>query len=198
MLSLDDIQAAARRIEDYVLRTPVIPCERISKLAGCRLSFKAENLQHVGAFKARGATNAVMSLSDEVARRGVVTHSSGNHAAALARAASIRKIPAHVVMPENSLANKIEAVRSYGVEPVFCEPDARSRTETARLLQERTGATMVHPYDDPAVMAGQGTVGIEILEQVPNVEIVVVPIGGGGLAAEPARTGRTGKPAAGR
>jgi threonine dehydratase len=148
---------------------------------GCRLHFKAENLQHTGAFKARGAMNAVLRLDDDQAARGVVTHSSGNHAAALARAATVRGIPAHVVMPHNSAPPKIAAVRGYGVDVVFCEPTGEARAAVAEEVRQRTGATLVHPYDDPAVMAGQGTVGLEILEQLPDVEVVLVPVGGGGL-----------------
>ena len=180
---LGDIQAAALRISPFVLRTPAIYSERISKELGCRIAFKAESLQHAGAFKARGATNAVMLLEDKVAARGVVTHSSGNHAAALARAASLRQIPAFVVMPHNSAPNKVEAVRSYGVDPVFCEPTAESRAATAEALRQRTGATMIHPYDHPAVMAGQGTVGLELLEQLERLDAIIVPVGGGGLLA---------------
>jgi threonine dehydratase len=180
-ISLEDICAAAARIAPYVVRTPTIFCERLSDTLGCRVHFKAENLQHIGAFKARGATNAVMLLSEEEAARGVVTHSSGNHAAALARAAMLRKIPAYVVMPSNSATNKIAAVRAYGVEPVFCEPTAQSRFETAEKLRQATGATLVHPYDYAPVMAGQGTVGLELLEQVEEIDTVIVPVGGGGL-----------------
>ncbi len=180
-INLAEIQSAAVRIEPFVLKTPSLCSERLSKLFDCRLHFKAENLQHIGAFKARGATNAVMQLDDQTATQGVVTHSSGNHAAALARAAALRGIPAYVVMPSNSAQNKINAVRSYGVEPVFCEASALSRAETAERLRSQTGATLVHPYDYPPVMAGQGTVGIEILEQLPNVEAIIVPVGGGGL-----------------
>ena len=180
-ITIDDIHAAANRIESYVVRTPLVSNEAISNRLNCDVHFKAENLQHVGAFKARGATNAVMALSGETANRGVVTHSSGNHAAALARAASLRQIPAYVVMPENSAENKIAAVRSYGVEPVFCEPTAKSRTETAAALQQETGATLIHPYDQPLVMAGQGTVGLELVEQLDHFDVVLVPVGGGGL-----------------
>ncbi len=180
-IELVDVQAAARRIESYVMRTPTILNEPISSELNCRLHFKAENLQHIGAFKVRGATNAVMQLDDDAAARGVVTHSSGNHAAALARAAQLRGIPATVVMPRNSAANKIAAVRSYGVEPVFCEPNAQSRAETAERVRVETGASLIHPYDFPPVMAGQGTVGIEILEQLPSVDAIIVPVGGGGL-----------------
>lgn len=180
-IGLADIQSAAVRIEPYVLKTPMIFSERLSNLLGCCLHIKAENLQHIGAFKARGATNAVMQLDQQTAACGVVTHSSGNHAAALARASKLRGIPAYVVMPKNSAPNKISAVRSYGVEPVFCEPTAQSRAETAERLRNETGASLVHPYDYPPVMAGQGTVGSEILEQLSNVDAIIVPVGGGGL-----------------
>jgi len=182
-ISINDVRAAQKRIARYSLRTPLVFSEPLSREHGCRIHFKAENLQCVGAFKARGAANAVMSLSDAAAARGVVTHSSGNHAAALARAAGLRSIPAFVVMPGNSARNKIAAVRSYGVEPVFCEPTAESRAETAESLRRQTGATMIHPYDDPTVMAGQGTVGLEVLEQLPDVDAIFVPVGGGGLLA---------------
>lgn len=182
-VELKDIQAAARRIAPHVIRTPTLHSESLSQALNCQLSFKAENLQYIGAFKARGATNAVMRLDDEVASRGVVTHSSGNHAAALSRAARLRDIPAFVVMPDNSARKKIEAVRSFGVEPVFCQPTAESRAETAEALRLETGATLVHPYDDPFIVAGQGTVGLEILDQLTTVEMVVVPVGGGGLLA---------------
>lgn len=176
-----DVEAAAERIGAHVVRTPCVPSESVSQRLGFRLSFKAENLQHIGAFKARGATNAVLSLTAEEAACGVVTHSSGNHAAALSRAAKIRGVPAHVVMPANSARNKIAAVRAQGVEPVFCDPDAESRARTCRELATKTGATFVHPYDHPAVIAGQGTAGLEILEQVPDVDVILVPVGGGGL-----------------
>lgn len=180
-INLDDIRDAAKRIEPYVIRTPTLHCEIISKELGCNVYFKAENLQHIGAFKARGATNAVMKLDDELAARGVVTHSSGNHAAALARAAKLRGIPAYIVMPHNSASNKITAVRSFGVDPVFCEPTAESRAATAESLRRQTGATLVHPYDDPPVMAGQGTVGLEVIDQLAKLDVVMVPVGGGGL-----------------
>lgn len=180
-ISIEDVRTAAKRIREHVVRTPCIPSESLSKELGCQLHFKAENLQHISAFKARGATNAVFALSDTDSAKGVVTHSSGNHAAALSRAASLRGIPAHVVMPHNSAPNKIETVRSFGVEPVLSEPDAKSRASTCADLQQKTGATFIHPYDNPFVMAGQGTVGLEILDQVPDTDVVLVPVGGGGL-----------------
>ncbi len=180
-ISVEDIESAAGRIRGHVVNTPCVFSERLSQQLNCRVHFKAENLQHIGAFKARGAVNAVFSLSDEDAAKGVVTHSSGNHAAALSRAASLRGIPAHVVMPRDSAPNKIETVRSFRVEPVLCEPDADSRANTCMELQAQTGATLIHPYDNPFVMAGQGTVGLEILEQVTEIDVVLVPVGGGGL-----------------
>ncbi len=181
LISLSDIQQAAERISSGVLRTPCLVSERLSQELGCQVHIKAESLQHIGAFKARGALNAVLMLDEETAARGVVTHSSGNHAAALVRAARVRGIPAHVVMPENSAKNKIAAVRFYGVEPVFCEPTAEARENVAEKVRQETGATLIHPYNHPHVMAGQGTVGLEILDQLPGVETIVAPVGGGGL-----------------
>ena len=176
-----DIQAAATRIAPHVLRTPSIHSESLSKRLGCQVWFKPENLQHTGAFKTRGAVNAVMSLSEEEASKGVVTHSSGNHAAALARAATIRGIEAHVVMPKNSSRKKIDAVRSFGVEPIFCETSSQARSEMAEKVREKTGAAMVHPINDPRVIAGQGTVASELVAQIDGLDAVLVPVGGGGL-----------------
>jgi len=180
-VSVDDIRAARRRIEPHVVQTPLVHNALLSRELDCHVSFKCENLQHIGAFKARGASNAVFSLTEDVARRGVVTHSSGNHAAALARAATLRGIPAHIVMPHNSLENKLAAVRSFGVSPVLCEPDADSRKRSADEIQKKTGATLIHPYNDPVIIAGQGTVGLEILDQLQVIDSVIAPVGGGGL-----------------
>ena len=180
-ISLATIREAARRIQGHVVRTPVVTSERLNVDVQSQIFFKCENLQHVGAFKARGACNAVFSLSDNEASRGVVAHSSGNHAAALARAAHLRSIRAHVVMPGNSRPNKIAAVRRFGVEPVFCEPDAASRQAAADRIVAETGATFIHPYDDPRVINGQGTVGLELDEQLDEVDAVIIPVGGGGL-----------------
>ena len=180
-VDLASIQQAHERIQDDVIRTPVVTCPRLDDELGLHVFFKCENLQHVGAFKSRGACNAVFCLEPEQAAAGVVTHSSGNHAAALARAARLRRIDAHVVMPENSSPNKIDAVRRYGVEPIFCEPTAESRQATADRLMNETGATMVHPYNDPRVIAGQGTVALELLQQLDSIDTIVVPVGGGGL-----------------
>ncbi|MCC9599295.1 threonine/serine dehydratase [Stieleria sp. JC731] len=180
-IGIDDVRSAHQRIRAHIIRTPCLFHERLSNRLGCQLHFKAENLQHIGAFKARGAINAVLQLNETDAGRGVVTHSSGNHAAALARAASIRGIDAHIVMPHNSSPIKIASVQSYGIEPIFSEPDSQSREAKAFEVQAQTGATLVHPYDCADVMAGQGTVAIEILEQVENLDVILAPVGGGGL-----------------
>ncbi len=181
VLSITQVKAAQARISGGVLQTPCLHSELLTKQLDCQLFLKAENLQHIGAFKARGALNAVLSLDDATAQRGVVTHSSGNHAAALARAAKLRGIPAHIVMPNNSAQAKIAAVRTLGVEPVFCEPTIQARESTAAGLQRETGANLVHPYDDPRVIAGQGTVALEMLAQVQGLDAIVAPVGGGGL-----------------
>ena len=176
-----DVERAARRIHDHIIRTPVLSLPELNELAGTELFFKCENFQHVGAFKARGACNAVFSLSDEAAQAGVITHSSGNHAAALARAARLRSIDAHIVMPENSAAVKLAAVRRLGVEPVFSKSDTESREAVARRVQEETGATFIHPFDNDRVMAGQGTTALELLTDATELDALVVPVGGGGL-----------------
>ncbi len=172
-----DIISAAQRIEPFVHRTPVFTSTTIDRELGASVFFKAENLQKVGAFKARGATNAILQLPDDVP--GVVTHSSGNHGQAVAYAASIRDLPAWVVMPRTAPTLKIEAVRSYGAEVVLC--DHAERDATAAAVAERTGAVLVHPFDDAAVIAGQGTATLELVDQVPRLDVVVAPIGGGGL-----------------
>lgn len=178
-----DILAAAERIAGMVHRTPVMTCAAIDRIAGASLVFKCENLQKVGAFKARGATNAVLSLDEAAAARGVCTHSSGNHAAALARAAVLRGIPAWVVMPRTSPAVKRAAVAGYGAEIVDCEPTLAARETTLAEVVARTGATFIHPYDDPRVIAGQGTASLELLQERPDLDAVIVPVGGGGLAS---------------
>jgi threonine dehydratase len=176
-----DVEAAATRIAPYVHRTPVVTVESLDRASGARLFFKCENLQRVGAFKMRGASNAVWSLGEEEARRGVVTHSSGNHGAALARAATLRGIPSWVVMPGNAPLAKRRAVEDFGAKVVACEPTLQSREETAARLLAETGAVMVHPYDDPRVIAGQGTAARELLQEVPDLDLLVAPVGGGGL-----------------
>jgi threonine dehydratase len=180
-LTLADVRAAHARIKDQIHRTPVMTSSALNEKSGAQLFFKCENLQKIGAFKARGAANAVALLSDEEAQRGVVTHSSGNHAAALARAAKLRGIPAYIVMPENSPLAKQASVRRQGAEVIVCEPTLAARESTARSVVERTGATFIHPYDDLRVMAGQGTSALELLEDVPDLDDILCPVGGGGL-----------------
>jgi threonine dehydratase len=175
------IRAAHARIMSLVHRTPVFTCRSLDDAAGATLYFKCENLQKVGAFKARGACNAVFSLAADVAARGVVTHSSGNHGAALAYAAQRRAIPAHVVMPENAPKIKVANVRGFGAQVHFCAPTLAARERMCAEIELATGATLVHPYDDAAVIAGQGTAAMELLEAVPDLDAVVAPVGGGGL-----------------
>ena len=179
-LEFDDIQDARKRIEGKVNVTPLLTSGTLDALTGARLFFKCENLQKTGAFKARGATNAVFSLSDEDASRGVVTHSSGNHAGALARAAALRSVRAYIVMPNNAPQAKQESVRRYGGEIVLCEPTLASRERTAEEVRARTGASLIHPYNDLRVMAGQGTTAVELLEQAPALDAILCPVGGGG------------------
>jgi threonine dehydratase len=178
-----DIRSAAERIAPHVHRTPVLTCRALDAMTGRTLFFKCENFQRVGAFKFRGATNAVLSLPEATAQRGVLTHSSGNHAAALALAARIRSIAATVVMPRNAPRVKREAVAGYGAEIIPCEPTLESRETTAGEVIARTGAAFIHPYDDPRIIAGQGTAALELLEEVPDLDLVLTPIGGGGLTS---------------
>ena len=175
------IEAARARIAPLINPTPVLTSATLDAEVGARLFFKCENLQKGGAFKARGASNAVFSLPEVEARRGVATHSSGNHAAALARAALLRGIPAYIVMPDNTAKPKQAAVERLGANITLCEPTQAARERAAAEIVARTGAVMVHPYDDLAVMAGQATVAVELLEQVPDLEMVLVPVSGGGL-----------------
>ncbi|WP_437300870.1 pyridoxal-phosphate dependent enzyme [Sorangium sp. So ce426] len=179
--TVEDIRGAAVRIAPHAHVTPVMTSRTIDGIAGARVFFKCENLQRVGAFKFRGASNAVMSLSDEEARRGVATHSSGNHAAALALAARIRGVAAYIVMPENAPAVKRAAVEGYGARVVSCAPTLRSREETIARVISETGAIFVHPYNDPRIIAGQGTAALELAAQVDDLDAVVAPVGGGGL-----------------
>ena len=178
---LATIRAAHERIAPQIHRTLVLTSSALNELTGARLYFKCENFQKTGSFKIRGATNAVLSLSGEEAKRGVVTHSSGNHAAALARAAGKRGIPAWIVMPSNAPETKKAAVRSYGGQITECEPTLAAREATAKAIFEKTGANLVHPYDNLRVIAGQGTVALEILEQTPDLDFLLAPVSGGGL-----------------
>ena len=175
------IRAAHERIAPYVHVTPVITSHSLDDILGVHLHLKCENFQKVGAFKARGACNAVFSLPDDAARRGVVTHSSGNHGAALAYAAQRRGIPAHVVMPDNAPRIKIANVEGFGAKIHFCAPNVPAREATCAAVEHATGAVLVHPYDDANVIAGQGTAALELLEAYPDLEAVVTPVGGGGL-----------------
>lgn len=182
-LDLASIRAAHERIRPHIRRTPVLTNAALDAACGGHLFFKCENLQEVGAFKARGATNAVFSLSAAEAAHGVATHSSGNHAAALARAARLRGIPAYIVMPSNSSPAKIRNVESYGGRITLCAPTQQAREETCARIIAETGATMIHPFTDERVMAGQGTALLELLEDVPQLDLVLCPVGGGGLLA---------------
>jgi threonine dehydratase len=177
----DAIQAARERIAGHVRRTPVLSSESLNEQLGAQLHFKCENLQVSGAFKARGAFNAVLNLPPALAARGVVTHSSGNHGAALALAARSRGIRAYVVAPRTTPASKQQNMRRYGATLELCEPTLFARQAAAERLVAATGATLIHPFDNADVMAGQGTVALELLEQVAGVDALVCPIGGGGL-----------------
>lgn len=179
----DDILAAAARIAPFVHRTPVLTCSALDELSGARLFLKCENLQKVGAFKARGATNAVLMLDDAEAARGVATHSSGNHAQALALAARRRGIPAWIVMPTTAPAVKRAAVAGYGAQIVPCQPTLAAREQALREVVERTGAVFVPPYDDERIIAGQGTAALELAADAPGLDWVLCPVGGGGLLA---------------
>jgi threonine dehydratase len=178
---MDDVRAAHDRIRPFVHRTPVMTCATLDAMSGQRLFFKCENLQRVGAFKYRGASNVVQSLSASEAGRGVCTHSSGNHAQALARAARERGIPAWIVMPTHAPSIKRDAVVGYGATVIDCEPTLKARETTAADVVADTGATLVHPYDDRQIIAGQATAAVELLEEVDDLDAVIAPIGGGGL-----------------
>ena len=178
---LNAIRAAHQRIAPRIHRTPVLTSESLNEIAGAQLFFKCENLQKTGSFKIRGATNAVFSLTEVEAKHGVVAPSSGNHAAALSLAARWRGIPAWIVMPSNSSAVKKKAVEAYGGKITECEPNMASREATSGEVMRRTGAHLVHPYNDERVIAGQGTAALELLEDVPDLDIVIAPVSGGGL-----------------
>jgi len=180
-ITLETIRAAHVRIAPHIHRTPVLSSRALNALAGARLFFKCENLQKTGSFKIRGASNAVFSLSEEEARRGVVTHSSGNHAAALSYAARLRGIPAWIVMPKNAPAVKCRAVEGYGGQITFCEPTLAARDAAAQEILQRTGAVMIHPYNDERIIAGQATAAMELLQEVPDLDLLLAPVSGGGL-----------------
>ncbi len=178
---LMDIEEAAERIAPYAEKTPVLTCSAINEMVHAELYFKCENFQKVGAFKFRGACNAVFSLTDEEAAKGVATHSSGNHGAALALAGSLRGVPVHVVMPNNAPNIKKDAVAGYGAEITFCEPTLEARESTLDLIMEKTGAVMIHPYNDERIICGQGTTALELVKEFSDLDIIMAPIGGGGL-----------------
>ncbi|MBI1733237.1 MAG: pyridoxal-phosphate dependent enzyme [Gammaproteobacteria bacterium] len=180
-VSLADIQAAAARIAPFVHRTPVLTCAALDAMTGGHLYFKCENFQKAGAFKMRGAANAVAQLDDASRLRGVATHSSGNHGAALALAARLMGVKAHVVMPANAPQVKKQAVAGYGAEITWCEPALDSREKHLDSVVKRTGAAIIHPYNDDRIIAGQGTAALELFQQIPDLDLLVTPVGGGGL-----------------
>jgi len=179
--TLQDIQQAAERIKPYAHRTPVLTNDSLNQRVGAQVYLKCENMQKVGAFKFRGACNAVYSLSNEEAKRGVCTHSSGNHAQALALAARMRGIPAYIVMPNNAPQVKKDAVAGYGGQITYCEPTQQARESTLAKIANETGANIVHPYNDERVIAGQGTATLELLDSILDLDAVIAPVGGGGL-----------------
>lgn len=181
--TLADMLVAHERIKPYIHRTPVLTSRYINDLVGAELFFKCENLQKAGAFKARGASNAVFGLSDAEAAKGVATHSSGNHGTCLSYAAGRRGIPCTVVMPHTAPQAKKDAVRGYGGKVVECEPSTTSREAVFAEVVAETGAEFVHPYNDPRVIAGQGTCSKELIEQVSDLDAVIAPIGGGGMVS---------------
>jgi threonine dehydratase len=193
-LTLAMLRSAHERIHANITCTPVMTSKVFDELSGANVHFKCENLQKTGSFKARGAINSVICLSGEEARRGVVTHSSGNFGAALAWAARIRDIPAYVVMPDNAPKAKVASVQRYGGEVVFCAATLEAREKTAEWLIEKSGAIFIHAYNNLAVMAGHGTAGLEFVEQVPDLELMLIPVGGGGLISGMAAAAKARSP----
>jgi len=185
-----DIKSAHERIKKFIHRTPVLTSRQLNRMFACEMFFKCENFQKAGAFKFRGATNAVQLLTKDERKRGVVTHSSGNHAGALSLAASMNGVKSYIVMPENAPEVKVNAVKGYGAEITFCKPTLQSREETARGIIEKTGAVLVHPYDNYNVICGQGTAAVELLKDINDIEIIVAPVGGGGLLSGTATAAR--------
>ena len=179
--SIEDVRSAAERIKRVGHRTPVLTSKTLDQLAGRKLFFKCENFQKVGAFKFRGGWNAVSMLSDDEAEKGVCTHSSGNHAQAVAYSAQKRGIPAYIVMPNNSPDVKLNAVKGYGANVTLCEPTLEARRTTLDGIAKKTGAAVIHPFNNPNVIAGQGTAALELIEEIKELDAVIAPIGGGGL-----------------
>lgn len=184
------IQEAAKRITPYIHKTPVLTSSYLNDRFGARLFFKCENFQKAGAFKSRGAVNAVFSLNADLANKGVATHSSGNHAQALARAAALRKIPAYIVMPETAPKVKMAAVKGYGGKITFCKPTLAAREEKLKEIVAKTGAVEIHPYDNLDVIAGQATAVKELVEEQQDLDIILCPVGGGGLLSGSALSAR--------
>jgi len=193
-MNLDTIRVAHQQIRQHIHRTPVLTNSWLNDAGRASLFFKCENFQKIGAFKARGATNAVFALDDENARRGVATHSSGNHGAAVARAAKLRGVPAFIVMPSNSAKVKIRAVQGYGAEVVLCEPTEESRELKCAEVINKTGATLIHSFENEQVIAGQGTAALEFLEDVPDLDLIMCPVGGGGLLSGTAVAAKSMRP----
>lgn len=181
MPAISDIKVAYEIVRKYASSTPIHTSRSVNSILKAELFFKCENFQRVGAFKFRGASNAVFSLTDNEAIHGVTTHSSGNHAAALALAASMRGIPSYIVMPDNAPVIKKKAVEGYGAKITFCNPTQKDREDTLAEIQKQTGALFIHPYNNFKVICGQGTASLELLEEIPNLDIVIAPVGGGGL-----------------
>jgi len=192
--TFSDIKKAFEVIEPFARRTPVLSSTQVNLRAGSELYFKCENFQKVGAFKFRGACNTVMTLSEGDAKRGVATHSSGNHAQAIALAAKLRGIDAHIVMPENAPKVKVEAVKGYGAEITFCESTLEARETTLSKVVDQTGATFIHPYNDARVISGQGTSALELLTDYPDLDMILTPIGGGGLLSGTSISAKSMKP----
>jgi len=193
-VNLDTIRAADQRIRSYIHRTPVLTNSWLNDACRAFLFFKCENFQKVGAFKARGATNAVFALDDETAQRGVATHSSGNHGAAVARAAKLRGISAHIVMPSNSAKVKIRAAEGYSAQVVFCEPTEESREIKCAEVINKTGATLIHSFENEHVISGQGTAAMELLEDITDLDVIMCPVGGGGLLSGTAIAAKSMRP----
>jgi threonine dehydratase len=193
-LNLDAIGAAHERIRPHIHRTPVLTNSWLNDACRASLFFKCENFQKIGAFKARGATNAVFALDDETARRGVATHSSGNHGAAVARAAKLRGVAAYIVMPSNSAKVKIRAVEGYSAQVVFCEPTEESREIECAEVINKTGAMLIHSFENEHVIAGQGTAAMELLEDIPDLDVIMCPVGGGGLLSGTAIAAKSMRP----
>lgn len=180
-ISKEQIEQAHERIKPFIHKTPVLTCNSINQLAGAELFFKCENFQKIGAFKIRGGLNAALSLSKEKAANGIATHSSGNHAQAIAYAARQLGTKAYIVMPDNSPSVKVNAVKGYGAEVTFCENNQQAREETLQAIVDRTGAEFIHPYNDERVITGQATCAKELLEEIPSLDFIIAPVGGGGL-----------------